>query len=194
LKPLTLAVFLLSSCAFAQKTDLPAQTLHPGATQWELFVDAGNGVGKRSSTHIFFAGGRWGMVLTPQLLHGPLRGNLEFAVDVLPGVAVFEPPVNAFGAGFTPVILKWNFTSGRRLAPYFELGGGLLFTNHDVPANTNNVNFTPQGGFGVHFFTAPKRAITFSAKYIHVSNAGLERRNSGINASFHALLGYTWFR
>jgi len=186
-----LSTLWLSSVAFAQE---PAATLHQGATQLEVFAAGGNGFGKRSSTHFFYAGGRWGKVLTGQHLGGPLRGNLEFAVDVIPLYAIFEPPVNAFGAGFNPIILKWNFISGKRMAPFAELGGGVLFTNHDVPVNTNNVNFVPQGGFGIHFFTKPKRAVTVSAKYLHVSNAGLEFRNSGVNASIQVLVGYTWFR
>ncbi len=194
MKRLLVILALFSSAAFAQENGIPAQALHQGASQWEVFVAGGNGVGKRSSTHFLYGGGRWGKVLTRQVGPGNLRGNLEFAVDVVPIYAIFQPPVNAYGAGFNPFILKWNFTTGRRMAPFVELGGGVLFTNHDVPVNTNTVNFTPQGGLGIHFFTAPKRAVTVTAKYLHVSNAGLERRNSGINASFQMLLGYTWFK
>jgi hypothetical protein len=48
---------------------------------------------------------------------------------------------------------------------------------------------------GFHFFTGkPKRAITLQGMYKHVSNSGLDRRNSGINASLQFVLGYTWFR
>jgi len=80
------------------------------------------------------------------------------------------------------------------MIPFFEIGGGALFTGQDVPAGTNNFNFTPQGGVGVHFLVKPKQAITFTGKYMHVSNAGIADANSGINASIQFVLGYTWFK
>jgi lipid A 3-O-deacylase len=107
--------------------------------------------------------------------------------------AVFQP-VNAYGVSFSPVILKYNFTSGTRMIPFIEAGGGVLFTNHDVPLNTNTVNFTPQGAFGIHFLRDNGHAITFRGQMMHISNAGLERRNSGVNASIQFILGYTWFK
>ncbi len=191
---LALALILLSSTLLAQNT-LP---LHRGAKEYGVFVGGGTGFGKRSNTQMLYAGGRFGYVLTQDIFRGPLRGNFEVVFDALPLFVVLQPQ-NAVGAGFTPMIFKWNFTSGKKLIPFIEAGGGLLFTNHDVPANTNNVNFTPQGGFGVHFLRPDKnghhnRAITFTGKYMHISNAGLDRRNSGINASVQFVLGYTWFK
>lgn len=143
---------------------------------------------------MFFAGGRYGRVLTPELFRGPLRGNIEYVFDAVPIFVFFQPPQNAIGGGFNPLILKWNFTSGKKIVPFMEAGGGVLFTNRDVPVYTNHVNFTPQGGFGFHYLTRANRAITLTGKYLHVSNAGLERRNSGINASIQFVVGYTWLR
>ena len=193
---LALAVLLLSSTLLAQtKPAAPATSLplHRGAKEWGVFAGGGTGFGKRSNTQMFYAGGRFGYVLTPDIFKGRMRGNIEYVFDALPIFAVFQPQ-NAFGAGFNPMILKYNFTSGKRLVPFIEAGGGVIFTNHDVPANTNSVNFTPQGGFGVHFLRNDNRAITFTGKYMHMSNAGLDQRNSGINASIQFVVGYTWFK
>ena len=193
---LALAVLLLSSTLLAQTKPAASATslpLHRGAKEWGVFAGGGTGFGKRSNTQMFYAGGRFGYVLTPDIFKGRLRGNVEYVFDALPIFAVFQPQ-NAFGAGFNPMILKYNFTSGKRLVPFIEAGGGVIFTNHDVPANTNSVNFTPQGGFGVHFLRNDNRAITFTGKYMHMSNAGLDQRNSGINASIQFVLGYTWFK
>ncbi len=191
---LAFAFILLSSTLFAQDS-LP---LHRGAKEYTAFVGGGTGTGKRSNTQMLYAGGRFGYVLTKDIFRGPLRGNVEYVFDALPIFVVFQPQ-NAVGAGFNPMILKWNFTSGKKLIPFIEAGGGVLFTNHDIPANTNNVNFTPQGGFGIHFLRPGKsgqnnRAITLTGKYLHISNAGLDHRNSGINASIQFVLGYTWFK
>lgn len=196
---LALAVLLLSSTLFSQTA--PTENSFPlrrGVKEWGIFAGGGTGFGKRSNTQMLFAGGRFGYVLTPDIFKGRMRGNVEYVFDALPVFAVFQPQ-NAFGAGFNPMILKYNFTSGKRMIPFIEAGGGVLFTNHDVPANTNHVNFTPQGGFGIHFLRgnkqgSPDRAITFTTKYMHISNAGLDSRNSGINASVQFVLGYTWFK
>lgn len=168
--------------------------LHEGASEFGAFVGGGNGFGKRSATHFFYGGGRWGKVLTDDVLGGWLRGNFEFALEVMPVYSVFQEGENAFGASFTPVILKWNFVHHGKVKPFAAIAGGILITNHDVPTNTNNLNFTPQGGFGVHYLTAPNRAITGEIKYVHVSNASLANQNSGINASIQFTIGYTWFK
>jgi hypothetical protein len=162
--------------------------------EFDVLAGGGTGFGKRSSTQFFYAGGRFGKVLTRDAGHGWLHGNLEYVFEVLPLFAVFQPPQPTYGASFSPLDLKWNFTRGRRMIPFFEIGGGALFTGQDVPAGTNNFNFTPQGGVGVHFLVKPKQAVTFTGKYMHVSNAGIADANSGINASIQFVLGYTWFK
>jgi len=196
---LALAVLLLSSCVFAQAKPEPSELpLRRGAKEWTVFAGGGTGFGKRSNTQMLFAGGRFGYVLTRDIFSGRVRGNIEYVFDALPLFAVFQPQ-NAVGAGFNPMILKYNFTSGKRLLPFVEAGGGVIFTNNDIPINTNNVNFTPQGGFGIHFLRPGKqgrsdRAITLTGKYLHISNAGLDSRNSGVNASIQFVIGYTWFK
>jgi lipid A 3-O-deacylase len=168
--------------------------LHNGSNEFGAFVGGGNGFGKRSGTHMVYAGGRWGKVLTDDILSGWMRGNFEFQLEVLPIYKVFQEGDDATGAAFTPAILKWNFLHHGKVKPFATIGGGLLITNHDVPLNTNNLNFTPQGGFGVHYLTTPNRAITGEIRYLHVSNASLANQNSGINASIQFTIGYTWFK
>lgn len=188
---LAFAVLFLSCTLFAQEPTLP---LTRGKAEYTAFIGGGTGVGHRSTHQFFYVGGRYGRVLTRDIFSGKMRGNVEYVFDALPLFIVFQPPRNAVGGGFNPMILKYNFTSGRRMIPFLEAGGGVIFTNRDVPVNTNHVNFTPQGGFGTHFLRPNNRAITFTGKYLHVSNAGLERRNAGINASVQFVLGYTWFK
>src|SRR5215813_7326546 len=72
---------------------------------------------------------------------GFIRGNFEWSADVMPLYYVVQPGQNAYGAGFNPVNLKWNFTTHTRAVPYLELGGGVLFTNNNVPALTDTTNF-----------------------------------------------------
>jgi lipid A 3-O-deacylase len=188
-------VVVLSALPFwAQNTSSQTNPMQKGTWELGAFVGGGTGFGKRSTTHFLYPGFRVGNVLTSN--HGPgwLNGNFEWNAEVMPYLTVFQPPVDAHGFAFNPVILRWNFASNRRVASYAELTGGVLFTGNDVPFNTNNVNFLPGAGYGMHIFTAPRQAITWEARYLHVSNASLANHNSGINASIQFTLGYTWFK
>jgi hypothetical protein len=101
-------------------------------------------------------------------------------VDAVPVFMVFQPANKAYGAGFNPLNLKWNFATRGRIVPYFELSGGTLFTNHDVPVRTNTVNFTPAAALGTHFL-GESRNWSVEVRYMHISNAGLASPNPGIN-------------
>jgi hypothetical protein len=113
------------------------------------------------------------------------------------------------GASITPIILRWNFTSGHRLMPWFQGAGGLVWTNHKFPGfgspilnlgndgpgtDTSVWNFTPQFGMGLHYFVKPRRSIDFGANAVHISSASLGDKNPGVNASVQLNLGYTWWK
>jgi hypothetical protein len=123
---------------------------------------------------------RYGWILTRP--HGPgfLKGRFEYALDAVPAFLVFQPANTAYGAGFNPLNLKWNFATRGRVVPYLELSGGALFTNHDVPTRTNTVNFTSSAALGAHFL-GNSRNWSVEARYLHISNAGLGDFNPGIN-------------
>ncbi|MFZ0738826.1 MAG: acyloxyacyl hydrolase [Candidatus Acidiferrales bacterium] len=179
---------------------LPSLYFHEGT--WETGVMAGGGIGagKRSGTRFAEAGAHIGIVLTGDHLGSWLRGNFEFAGEFMPVYYVFTPDVGSvYGVSGKPIILRWNFTHGKRLAPYIQLAGGLLFTTQPVPppidsgGPTSAVNFTPQGSLGINFFTKPGQAIVFEGQLVHHSSAGLGEKNPGYNASFFFTLGYEWF-
>jgi lipid A 3-O-deacylase len=148
----------------------------------ELQVWTGGGhstFGGTKDTGVWNAGVRYGWILTAP--HGPgfLNGRFEFAVDAVPGFVVFQRANTAFGAGINPVVFKWIFSSRGGVAPYIELGGGVLFTNHKVPPETSTTNFTPGAAFGLHFLG--ERAWSVDVRYLHISNAGLSAFNPGVN-------------
>ena len=45
----------------------------------------------------------------------------------------------------------------------------------------------------MHIFTREKRAVTFTGRYVHISNAGISQRNPGIN-TIQFSIGYNWFQ
>src|SRR6266480_1835224 len=164
-----------------------------GATEIQIFTAGGHSVpGGRGDPGIWNAGLRYGWVLTEP--HGPgfLVGRFEYAIEAVPAFLIFQPTSTAYGAGLNPLNLKWNFATRGSLVPYLELSGGTLFTTHNVPPGTSSVNFTSSAAFGTHFL-GHKYAWTVEARYLHISNAGLDRLNPGINA-FELRVGIGKFR
>jgi hypothetical protein len=109
------------------------------------------------------------------------------------------------GVSLTPAILRWNFiTSSQRLKPWFQGAGGLIYTTHKfppsqlvpqgTPGGTSVWNFSPQGGFGIHYFVRPERSIDLGVNAAHISSASLGDRNPGVNASIQIQVGYTYWK
>lgn len=152
-----------------------------GGHEIELWTGGGHSVaGGRGDTGAFNSGLRYGWILTGPHLPGFLRGRFEYAVDAVPVFLAFQPTGTAYGAGFDPLGLKWNFERHGRFSPYLELTGGVLFTNHDVPPDTNTVNFMDQAALGTHILGA-KYNWSLELRYMHISNAGLGNLNPGVN-------------
>ena len=126
--------------------------------------------------------------------HGPgfLKGRFEYALDAVPLYLIVQPTNTVYGVGLNPLNLKWSFVPRRHVSPYLELSGGTLFTTHDVPPRTSTVNFTPSAAFGAQFLRE-NWAWTVEGRYLHISNAGLDRNNPGIN-TFEVRLGIGKFR
>jgi Mu-like prophage tail protein gpP len=152
-----------------------------GGHEIQIWAGGGHSVsGGRTSTGAFNAGLRYGWILTGPHLPGFIRGRFEYAVDAIPVFLIFQPANTAYGVGFDPLGLKWNFERHGRLSPYLELTGGTVFTNHDVPSGTNTVNFMPQAAFGLHILGA-RHNVNIELRYMHISNAGLATPNPGLN-------------
>lgn len=152
-----------------------------GGNELQVWTGGGHGLnGSTASSGVWNLGVRYGWVLTSP--HGPsfLQGEFEYAVDAVPAFVVTQKTDTAFGMGLNPFALKWNFTKPRTVVPYFELGGGTLFTNVKVPPGTSHVNFTTSGALGLHF---PQSKYNWSAelRFMHISNAGIANLNPGIN-------------
>jgi hypothetical protein len=174
---LFLALLLLATSA-----DVVAQVApEKGGHEVQIWAGGGHSVsGGRGNTGVFNAGLRYGWVLTHLHLPGFLRGRFEYAVDAVPVFLAFQPTNTAYGVGFDPLGLKWNFQRHGRISPYLELTGGALFTNHDVPTGTNTVNFMDQAALGMHILRA-KHNVSLEFRYMHISNAGLATPNPGVN-------------
>ncbi len=226
-------LFIAALCVFAGDTFAAGQNQEANpvarvreARSWEFgpFANWGTGVGDRSDFKFFWAGLEVGKVMTPVLHAGLLSGQFQLAANVQPLWQAYTPspheqrfeykgqlyaePVGGgtyYGVNLTPVILRWNFlTHSRRVQPWFQGAGGLIYTTHkfppDVlvphgtPGGTSVWNFSPQGGIGVHYFTGAKRSIDLGVNAVHISSASLGDHNPGVNASIQIQAGYTWWK
>jgi hypothetical protein len=123
---------------------------------------------------------------------GPIRGNLQYSIEVIP-VTIMSQSSMVYAAGLSPLQLRYNFTAGRRVIPFFEIGGAILASQEKVPENTSRINFLTFGGTGVHVFVAPKTDFQIGMRFQHISNAGIADFNPGIN-SLYFFLGLSRFR
>lgn len=152
-----------------------------GSREWQVWTGGGHGTnGSQSGDTVWNLGGRFGMVLTAP--HGPgfLKGRLEYAIDVVPVFLVNQKGGTAYGAGVNPFAFKWILAPHRSVVPYFEIGGGTLFTNEKAPPGTSRVNFTSSGAVGLHFLRS-KYNVSTEIRFMHISNSGLATLNPGIN-------------
>jgi hypothetical protein len=151
---------------------------------WELgaFFQGGLGTGDRNDFTFASAGVRLGKVITNQHLPGIVRGQFEYAGELMPYWQSFTPPpaeheteyifdgqtgyvLAPYGGGtytgvsITPIILRWNFVPSRRFAPWFQGAGGLIYTTHKYPPDILVPHGQP-GGTSVFNFT-PQFGIGF---------------------------------
>jgi hypothetical protein len=205
---------------------------------WEYgpFINGGSGVGNRGDFQFLWAGFQLARPLTPVLQARAFTGQFEFGGNIMPLWQAYTPAPHyqnytctnpatglpytcsllvgggAFrGVSLTPVILRWNFlTRSRRIQPWFQGAGGLIYTTHKFPPNVMSMpavngvpgidggtcvwNFAPQGGFGIHYFTRAKRSIDLGVNGVHISSASLGDRNPGVNASVQVQVGYTFWK
>lgn len=180
-----------------------------------VFVDGGFGTSGETSDHFLYAGVRVGKILTDAAGPGLLRGQFEYAIELMPYWQAFTPKQTYTlttvdpprlvttggtysGLNMTPVILRWNLVHWKRVMPWLQGGGGLIWTNHKFPPNgprgTSVWNFEPQIGVGLHYFIKPGQSITFAANAVHISNASLGDSNPGVNATVQFQVGYTWWK
>jgi lipid A 3-O-deacylase len=202
--------------------------------EFGALVQGGMGLTEdRDGFKFMMVGAHAGKVLYVNNAPGKWRGNFEYAVELFPYWQSFTPqsqranctaiPNSTYincsplyttggtytGVSVTPIILRWNFAGTRKISPWIQGAGGLVWTNHKYPgfgstvlnlnndgpnADTSVWNFTPQFGVGFHYFIKPQRSIDFSANAVHISSASLGDKNPGVNASVQFSLGYTFWK
>ncbi len=117
------------------------------------------------------------------------RGNWELLAQFFGGLQFY--PDTAYVVGGGP-LLRYNFATGCPWIPFVDLGGGVAATDIRNGDLSTTFEFNLQAGTGVHYFVREQMALTFQYRFIHLSNAGIEFPNLGVNSSTF-LLGISWF-
>src|SRR3974390_2740537 len=119
------------------------------------------------------------------------RGNFEGRLGLFGGMQ-FHPDVGTDGwlVGLTPH-LRYNFATGTRLVPFFDLGAGVTAMGIGPPDVSGTFEFNLQASTGVHWFLRDNLALTSEVRYIHFSCAGLHAPHLGINTATF-MLGVAW--
>jgi hypothetical protein len=161
-----------------------------------VLASYGNGLFDRTNIHFVRAGVRVGRVMTGELGPGWARGTFELDSEVMPAEFVLWGGYkNVYALGVNPLVMKWNFTRGRKLIPYFLAQGGMLWSADRIPpGDTSKINFTSGAGVGLNYFVKPRRSVNFDFRATHLSNASLGDHNPGVNASLQWSVGYNWWK
>src|SRR5205823_14061440 len=107
------------------------------------------------------------------------RGHLELIGELWGGVQ--SNGRRRTLVGLTP-LLRYNFAAGGRWVPFVEGGVGIAYTNLAGRDLSDGFQFNPQAGVGTHYFLREDLALTLQYRWFHLSNAGLNRPNSGLNS------------
>ena len=108
------------------------------------------------------------------------QGRHELLVE-LPVHLVVDPRTAIMTGGY--LLGSWKFTGGDFWFPNLLAGGGILYTNLDLPTMGSSLNFSYQGGVGVQYRLNNDLFLIGENRYHHISNAGTARPNEPLNSS-----------
>jgi lipid A 3-O-deacylase len=189
---LGIAVLTLIGVVHAPRLNAQASPEN-SSRELQIWTGGGHGInGSQSGTGVWNLGLRYGLILTAPLGPGILKGQLEYAFDVVPVWVITQKTNTAYGGSVDPFAFKWIFSSAKKVNLFFQIEGGALFTNTKVPEGTSQINFTTSGGIGAHFL-GKKHNFSAEVRFQHISNAGMTNPNPGIN-TMQLRIGFGEFR
>jgi hypothetical protein len=199
MKPFRLAILIalvMGAVMGVAQTDDPAAAIRHERWNVGVLASGGSGLNDRDNVQFVRAGVRVGRVMTGELGPGWVRGTFEVDSEIMPlEYVLWSGYKNVYGFGVNPLVMKWNFTRGSRMVPYFLAQGGMLWTTDKVPpGDTSKINFTSGAGIGLNYFVKPRRSVNLDLRATHLSNASLGNHNPGVNASLQLSVGYNWWK
>jgi len=97
---------------------------------------------------------------------------LNYPDRVVSGTTVTPVRETKYAVGVAPIGLQGNFRPRKKLQPFIGLSLGFLPFTETIPNVTGKkLNFSTEGGAGIEYRLANKKAVTFGYKFYHISNA-----------------------
>ena len=108
---------------------------------------------------------------------------LRFKLEGAAGATVKSKFRGRFVASISAFALYYlDGLAGKGLRPYIEGGIGVIYTDFQVEGQGLRFNFNPQLGIGAEFPSGSKKPYFTALRLHHISNAGLDDENRGINS------------
>jgi hypothetical protein len=171
-------------CSIVERPENDRRTDVERAGEWTIAAGAARSVNLYQSTSgrsyaVLTVG--YAKELTRALKWGPIRGRFAWGVEAMPLFAQFEPST-IYGAGFAPVVWRWNFPLQPRWSAFAELSMGGLWTNEPIPEDATRVNFSAHWGGGIRLKPRSGHAIVIAYRFQHFSNGNQLGSNPGVNS------------
>jgi hypothetical protein len=117
---------------------------------------------------------------------------LNYPDRVVTGTTITPVRETKYAIGLAPIGLQGNFRPRKKLQPFIGLSLGFLPFTETIPNVTGKkLNFSTEGGGGIEYRLANKKAVTFGYKFYHISNASRGIENPGYDAQL-LYVGYTF--
>lgn len=197
------------SQALPEKPKPAPQRFHSGQNEfgvWGGFSPvSATAIGVTTDRKFFELGLNWSRVI--------LAGRVvawKYVLDVVPMAFITQPaesevppfvpaPVSKpartiYGAGFNPLGMQLNFRNTKKVQPFADIHGGLLYFQEQVPVlGSQQFNFTASWGGGVQFFTRENKTVSVGYRFHHLSNNEGAPRNPGNDANVF-YVGFSWLK
>ncbi len=136
-------------------------------------------LGGRNSHHLALASFSYGNMVGPVVGEGRwFRGNWELRGEIFGG-SEFSPETEWL-VGIAPH-LRYHLATGTRWVPFADIGAGLSATSIGPPDLSGVFEFNLQGGVGLQCFLRENVALTLETRFLHLSCAGINSPNLGVN-------------
>lgn len=107
---------------------------------------------------------------------------LQFQVE--PFFSVVTQPEQNIETGVSFLLKAGLLPQSWSFQPYVKIGAGLDYMTLHAREQGGQFNFIDTAGAGFHYFFRKNTALTFDYRFRHLSNAGLESPNRGMESHF----------
>jgi len=107
------------------------------------------------------------------------KGLLQFQIE--PFLSFISRPDPNIEVGSAFLIKFGILPEDWKLQPYVKGGVGMIYTSQHTREQATQFNFVEIVGAGLHYFFNKKTAFTLEGRFRHLSNAGIDSPNNGID-------------